>query len=91
MLIFEDSPSKHMNDLSRCSRWSGNQAGMVGYWATPVRMQEGETMGNVQQVEGGIGCPEGAENWAIGDGIQKLKVQLKQKVVKHEETGRQSC
>jgi len=33
-------------------------------------------------VEVGISCPGGVENWAIGDGIQKPKVQLKRKLVK---------
>lgn len=39
-------------------------------------------MGNVQQVEVGIGWPGRVENWVAGDSIQKLKVQLKEKLVK---------
>lgn len=39
-------------------------------------------MGNAQQVEVRIGCPGGVENWVVRDGIQKPKVQLKQKLVK---------
>lgn len=39
-------------------------------------------MGSVQQVAVGIGCPGGVGNWAAGDGIQKPKVQLKQKLLK---------